>query len=315
MEGASLFVMCGLQCSGKSTKALQIADLFNAKILSSDKIREQYPSARNDTVFRLLYEKMNDLLGEGTNVVVDATNTTIKSRKQIFENLKVKCVKMCIIMNTPYKNCLKRLKKRNKTDYPHKFGPEVIERYYHSFEIPFYEEGWDGIFITNHPKYKDSKKFTSKLLKKAEKFDQKNKHHTQNLGDHMDSVGLRLENYFGNNENYTNIIQAGYYHDIGKMFTQTFKDGDPNAHYYHHANVGAYELLCNAGSYDIYVNESKELVFEYNTDAMIEWLFYINYHMQMFDVKTEKSEKKWREIFGELKFCYLRTFNECDKAR
>ena len=179
MGKTSLFVMCGLQCSGKSTKALQLAETFEATVLSSDKIREQYPSAKNDTVFRLLYERMNDLLGKGINVVVDATNTTIKSRKQIFENLKVECDKICIIMNTPYKDCIKRLKKRNKSDYPHKFDADVIKRYYYSFEIPFYEEGWDGIFIENHIRYTDSAKFSSKLLKKAVKFDQINKHHTQ----------------------------------------------------------------------------------------------------------------------------------------
>lgn len=315
MEKTSLFVMCGLQCSGKSTKALELAETFDATVLSSDKIREQYPSAKNDTVFRLLYERMNDLLGKGINVVVDATNTTIKSRKQIFENLKVECDKICIIMNTPYKDCIKRLKKRNKSDYPHKFDADVIKRYYYSFEIPFYEEGWDGIFIENHTRYKDSVKFSSKLLKKAEKFDQKNKHHTQNLGDHMDSVGLKLSNHFGSDGEYINLVSAGYYHDVGKLFTQTFKDGDPNAHYYNHANVGAYELLCSVGSYNVFSNEFGDIIFEYDTDATLEWLFYINYHMHMFNITTKKAENKWRGIFGDLKFCYLRAFNEFDKAR
>ena len=132
-----LIVMVGLQCSGKSTKAKHIASGIQATILSSDKIREEYKNANNDTVFRLLYERMNDLLEKGIDVIIDATNITIKARKQIFQNLKVDCDKCCHIMNTPYEECLKRLKARNKTDYPHKFDADVIKRYYYSFEIPF----------------------------------------------------------------------------------------------------------------------------------------------------------------------------------
>ena len=310
MDKPELVVMCGLQCSGKSTTARDIANSCQAVILSSDKIREEYKNANNDTVFRLLYERMNDLLGKGINVIIDATNTTIKARKQIFQNLKFDCRKVCYIMNTPYEMCLERLKKRNKTDYPHKFDADVIKRYYYSFEIPFYEEGWDEIYIENKPFGCDSVNYCSKHLSMAEGFDQQNKHHTQNLGDHMDSVGFSLSQKTSN----LNLSQAGYYHDIGKLFTQTFRDGDPNAHYYNHANVGTYELLCYAGCYD-YKNSGDFIEECYNSKDTLEWLFYINYHMHLFNVQTEKAEKKWRGIFGDEKFDNLRLFNECDKAR
>lgn len=305
-----LLVMCGLQCSGKSTKAKECAEKYGYTVLSSDKIREEYKNAKNDTVFRLLYERMNDLLGKGIDVIIDATNITIKARKQIFQNLKVDCAKICHIMNTPYEVCLERLKERNKTDYPHKFDADVIKRYYYSFEIPFYEEGWDSIHIENHPDDEDGFNFASNLLKLAENFNQQNKHHTQNLGDHMGSVSFRLDDLTGN----TNLVTAGAYHDVGKLFTQTFKDGDPNAHYYNHANVGTYELLCGSGCYDIMFDDNKSSIV-YNTEETLEWLFYINYHMHLFNVQTEKSEKKWRGIFGDEKFNNLRLFNECDKAR
>lgn len=310
MDKPELIVMCGLQCSGKSTQAQDIANACQAIILSSDKIREERKNANNDTVFRLLYERMNDLFGKGINVIVDATNTTIKARKQIFQNLKVDCRKVCYIMNTPYLECLERLKKRNKTDYPHKFDADVIKRYYYSFEIPFYEEGWDEIYIENEPSDLESINYCSEQLSISEEFDQQNKHHTQNLGDHMENVGYCLSQKTSN----LNLSQAGYYHDIGKLFTQTFRDGDPNAHYYNHANVGTYELLCYAGCYD-YKRSGEFIATTYNSKDTLEWLFYINYHMHLFNVQTEKAEKKWRKIFGDEKFDNLRLFNECDKAR
>ena len=305
-----LVVMCGLQCSGKSTKAKVFAESLRGVVLSSDKLREEYKNAKNDTIFRILYEKMNDLLEKGIDVIIDATNITIKARKQIFQNLKVDCDKCCHIMNTPYEECLKRLKARNKTDYPHKFDADVIKRYYYSFEIPFYEEGWDGISVENEPDDEDGFNFASNLLKLAENFNQQNKHHTQNLGDHMESVSLRLDDLTDN----TNLVTAGAYHDVGKLFTQTFRDGDPNAHYYNHANVGTYELLCKSGCYDI-EHKNDISITRYNIKNTLEWLFYINYHMHLFNVQTEKSEKKWRAIFGDEKFNNLRLFNECDKAR
>ena len=305
-----LIVLCGLQCSGKSTKAKEIAENLRGVVLSSDKLREEYKNAKNDTIFRILYEKMNDLLAKGIDVIIDATNTTIKARKQIFQNLKVDCFTHCHIMNTPYEVCLERLKERNKTDYPHKFDADVIKRYYYSFEIPFYEEGWDGIQVENQPLGKKSRFYASNLLTQADGFNQQNKHHTQDLGLHMQTVGSRLEDKTQN----LNVITAGYYHDVGKLFTQTFRDGDPNAHYYSHANVGTYELLCKSGCYDI-EHKNDISITRYNIEETLEWLFYINYHMHLFNVQTEKSEKKWRGIFGDEKFNNLRLFNECDKAR
>ncbi len=304
---ANLIVMCGLQCSGKSTKAESLSLEHSAIVLSSDKLRLEFPDADNDFIFKRLYSQMNMALEKGINVIIDATNTTIKARKKIFQNLKVDCEKICHIMNTPYEVCLERLIKRNVSDYPHKFGEDVVQRYYYSFEIPFYEEGWDIIDIENMPTMKQSVEFSSDLLEQAEKFNQNNKHHTQLLGEHMNTVGLLLKEKAVN----INLEFAGYYHDIGKLFTQTYKEGDPNAHYYNHSNVGTYQLLCNVGCYDIF----KGKIDVYNTRETLEWLFYINYHMHLFNVNTEKAEKKWRAIFGDEKYNNLVLFNEADKKR
>ena len=48
-------------------------------------------------------------------------------------------------------------------------------------------------------------------------------------------------------------------------------------------------------------------------DEILEFLFYVNYHMHPFFVQSGKSEKKWKDIFGEEKYNKLFLFNECDK--
>mgnify|MGYP003294990791 CR=1 FL=1 len=72
--------------------------------------------------------------------------------------------------------------------------------------------------------------------------------------------------------------------------------------------------MCKSGCYDI-EHKNDISITRYNIKDTLEWLFYINYHMHLFNVQTEKSEKKWRGIFGDEKFNNLRLFNECDKAR
>lgn len=307
---AELIVMCGLQGSGKSTKAKELASLKNATVLSSDELRKIYPEAKNETIFSILYKQMNELLKDGKSVVIDATNTSIKSRRQIFLNLKEKCTKTCYIMNTDYETCIHRVEKRNLDLESHKVPIEVVKNYYHSFEIPFYEEGWDDIIVDNIPTRESSKEILNNLLERCDKFNQNNKHHTQLLGEHMKTVSANLLLYIslvGLNTDSLALFISAKYHDIGKLFTQTYKEGDPNAHYYNHANVGAYYLLCNCGFLD-----DNNLI---DKDFFLKVLFYINYHMQAFDIKTDKSKKKWSEIFGEKNLENLFILNNADKTR
>ena len=82
-----LVCLCGLQGSGKSTYANELVSSLHIKIVSSDAIRKEFPSAKNDTVFQIVYKRINEYLKQGFNVCLDATNTTIKARKQIFLNV------------------------------------------------------------------------------------------------------------------------------------------------------------------------------------------------------------------------------------
>lgn len=304
----TLLVLCGLQCSGKSTYAKELIKSIESTkpdyktiIVSSDKIREENPNLPNDKVFNKVYADINYWLRHNDNVILDATNITIKARRQIFARVTEPCYKIIHVFNTPFNECVKRLEERNNSDYPFKFSKEIIEKYYHSFQIPFYEEGWDAININKKWDKNYSDKIKDTLLKAAEGYNQQNKHHTQDLGQHLKSVYEKCIEL-----NTKRIVQiAGYFHDVGKLFTQTIGP-DGQAHYYDHANVGTYILLCNCGMYEF--NNG----WYYDTKKTLDWLFYINYHMLMHNMTKEKTIKKWTEIFSEEKFKQLKLLNQAD---
>lgn len=294
---SKLIVTCGLQCSGKSTKAKELSRQYNATILSSDRYRYDFPDDNNETIFKKIYSKMNELLIQNQNVIIDSTAISIKARKQIFNNLKVDCEKICYIMNTPIEVCRKRLEERNNSDYPNKVPLEVLDKYYKSFEIPFMEEGWDVIMMDRTIPADQIIPYDMAILKKCVGFNQHNKHHTQDLDKHLLSVVHYLEERHVSSV----LFRAGLFHDVGKLDTQFYKPNDENAHYYNHANVGAYNLMCNT-----YYNGNFD---------NLTYLFYINYHMKPHDWQTEKSKEKWKRIFGEEKYSNLLLFNEADKYR
>lgn len=297
-----LYVLCGLQGSGKSTYAKKFKlGMYGDEtivIASSDEVRKQYPDAKNETIFQFVYQMANDALADGKSVIIDATNITIKSRRQVFANIKVDCEKICVVFCTPYEECVKRVKDRNalsKATGDHFVPLDVLERYYKSFEVPFIEEGWDYIWfsgISNIIDTRSDDEIIADLVKQADGFDQHNKHHTKNLGDHMRATGDFLARHYPKE---MSVVRAGYLHDVGKLFTQTFGE-DGQAHYYSHANVGAYEILSR--------------VF-----MPIDWLdvvFYVNYHMHLYNIQSDKAEKKWERIFGGEKWQMLKMLHEAD---
>ncbi len=287
-----LYVLCGLQGSGKSTYARKLEKEEGCFVVSSDEIRRQYPNAKNDTVFQMVYRLANDALIDGLNVVIDATNITVKSRRQVFANIKADCHKQCVVICTPYEKCVKRVENRNilsQATGDHFVPLEVLERYYKSFEVPFNEEGWDSIVCVQDKIVEDWA--VSKLLNQADGFDQHNKHHTQDLGQHMRATSDYLVQKYAPD---CPVRIAAYLHDIGKLFTQTFGE-DGQAHYYNHANVGAYELLTRVEAPDLW-----------------EVVFFVNYHMHLYNVQSEKSIKKWRSLFGDKKWQQLNDLHEAD---
>ena len=297
----TLFVLVGIQCSGKSTWARTL----KVSTISSDELRKEFPTYDNDKIFRELYKRANNALRLGCSVIIDSTAITIKSRRKMLNAIKVPCIKKAIIFNTPYEECRERLIKRNKEENSHKVPLEVQRKYLESFEVPFKEEGFEFIQLYNELEEDVIKNNEIQIWKKLRGFNQNNKYHTQTLDKHLQSTF----NYLRDNKLSENIslLQASLYHDIGKLFTQKYKEGDTNAHYYNHANVGAYWFLCNGGI----LSEGFE-GYRYLEGETLDCVFYINYHMKLYDLGTQKSKDKWGKIFGEEKFRNLRLLHEAD---
>lgn len=307
-----LIVMVGLPGSGKSTEAKKLKDLYSisfdkVEIFSSDTYREKILGNENDQsdnqkVFDTLYRDMKAFLESDSNVlaIFDATNVTVKSRKKIFEILpkdkKIEVVAQ--VVNTPYATCIDWDNKRDR-----KVGKDVVTKFYKQYQHPQKFEGFDYIFFTRPYAIEDIKKydylhlnnlfFTNHMMN----FDQHNPHHTRSLGDHCIEVG---EAYNVMDPRFT----AGYWHDVGKLFTQTFDDNGI-AHYYEHQNVGTYWLITHWNYWvisDIIMNNIQEI------------LFYVNYHMHCHrQFKSEKSKEKFKKMVGEDLFNKLIDFGVKDE--
>lgn len=281
-----LTLMVGLPASGKSTYAKEMAD-DNTVVLSSDDYRkkllgDENCQENNEIVFKTLYKDAIELLESGKNVVIDATNINMKARRRVLANFSnMKIVREAIVMATPYELCVSQDKARERT-----VGEEVIKKFLYRFEIPMSYEGFDVVDIVKNGTCYD----LNEIGEKAVGFEQKNSHHLYDLSTHCvycyESVCCRTTNRA--------LTEAAAYHDIGKLYTQTFGE-DGQAHYYSHHNVGAYYYMCCGNVGDIYE------------------IFYINFHMLPFFWKDEKTRHKYKKLFGDYLYNNLMILHECDK--
>lgn len=302
----SFIMLIGLSASGKSSIAKQLRNKGYI-IHSSDKIREEIlgdytDQTQNNKVFTEMYRRTKNSLLNGQSVVYDATNLTIKDRKSILSVVRdIKCKKIALLVVKNFEQCILDNKDR---EYP---VPEyVIKKQMYKFQIPFKEEGFDEVLITygGNPfeLYRHTEKdfcqdkrneLTAKMT-----MEQKTKYHKHSLIIHCLMTSITL--FKGGKKD--KLVEAGLLHDVGKLFTQTIDIDTGEAHYYGHANVGAYYLLCN-----------PYLVMANNNKSFLDILFYINYHMNVFDWKTVKTHNKYKSIFGENKYNNLIYFNLADK--
>lgn len=311
MDKPNLVIMIGISASGKSTVAKQIVErnkVLNYIIVSSDAIRGEIceggvsDQSKNEEVFRIFHRRIKENLLKGNNVICDATNITMKSRRAIFNAVKdIDCYKDGYIVVKKIEDCIKDNKNNDRITVP----DDVIYKQIKKFQIPFYNEGFDNIFIKDATTYDDIPylQICSKRYLQMLKFDQKNPHHNQTLGEHCDFV----TNMFKEEYRYPQYYNfAARYHDLGKLYTQTF-DENGIAHYIGHENYGTYLLLTDY--YKLH-NDKKFL-----NEEILDLLFLVNYHMLPMNWNTEKSKEKWRKIFGDYRYQLLIDFNKCDKAR
>ena len=312
-----LYIMCGLPASGKTTEAKKIVAEDGAEYVSSDEIRKELYGdescqSNNQKVFEHYYQRMNQYLSEGKDVVIDSTNVTLKSRKRILSECKVNCVKILYVIATPIEYCYENDSKRER-----QVGKEIIDKFWKSFQFPQGFEVFDSIVIiqNNHEKKFDVG-FFEETIKKMNDFDQKNPHHKFTLGEHCLITKKLLEKMINNTDSFyekrlfftekvkKSVCYAALIHDVGKMFTQSF-DKDGVAHYYNHANIGTYYLVSHMSEF---LDSIDKDCFQYVSYI----LFLVNYHMLAHEIHTEKAINKYKNLFGEDLFNLLMKFQKCD---
>ena len=313
------YLMVGLAGSGKSTIAKEIEYAIcmsspkydeygradKVVLISSDDIREEIlgdvnDQTQNDKVFSYIHKLIKQAVRDYNHIIVDATNLTIKNRRALLNCLddKKDYHKIAYIVNTPIEKCKENNSKRDR-----KVPEYVIDNQAKKFEIPFANEGFNSIFLHHFPAYNcgalKEEVLLNNITSLMDGFNQKNHHHIYDLGTHC----RKLHEELSKRTDDKILLCSALVHDIGKLYTGAPKeDGSGEYSYKQHNNFGAYYLITNLEKI-----ESNRL------DEILELLFYVNYHMHPFFVQSGKSEKKWKDIFGEEKYNKLLLFNECDK--
>ena len=303
MSKQTCYLCVGISGSGKSSIAEALAKFHNAVLVSSDTIRGELSfvedQSRNEEVFNIFHKRIRDGLNEGSSVIADATNLTLKSRRQIIDIAKripnVEIV--CVLIATPWGTCIERDKKRNRS-----VGEEVLRKQLRKFQIPFYEEGFDDIVVVKTmPPIFHTNGILLDMEKAMDDFDQKNPHHKHDLLGHCVLTFNEFERVYKAEK--CDYWDGAFYHDLGKLETQTI-DENGIAHYYNHENVGAYRYFINR-AYD----NSK-----FKGKALLDSTFLINYHMMPFTWKEPKTLEKYKKVFGEETTEMLIYFNERDRS-
>ncbi len=296
-----IVILCGLIASGKSRFAKEYSERIGAVVVSSDEYREkeygnQETQGNNQSLFDKIHSDIIFLLKSGNNVIFDATNLNRKHRMALLQKIPAGIRKECFILATEYEKCIAYNKLRDR-----QVPENVINRYWKSFQVPCYNEGWDSIDIA-YNYYNQESYWVQNFLNLADKFDQKNIHHSFTLGEHS----RRVHEYLCNKGVPSEVSFAGLLHDNAKLHTQTFTDhkGNPSetSHFYGHESAGAYEYL-------FYGNKYRYSKYEILFGALL-----IELHMRMYNLKTEKAKNKVIDIIGEEGFKYLTLLHEADRA-
>lgn len=136
-----LIIMCGLPRSGKSTKCREEWQPMGYVVVNPDKMRIAYHGKafypeKEREVWTMAEVFVKMLMLQGNNIVLDATNISVKGRAKWIDIAKQNKYKAFIHwVQTDKEECLRR--NHGEGAVP----PEVIERMSTKFEAPTQAEG------------------------------------------------------------------------------------------------------------------------------------------------------------------------------
>ena len=289
-------MLVGLPGSGKSYVAKH--HYPHCTHLSSDAIRGELWGDENDQrdptiVFNEMKKRTKEALARGESVVYDATNLNSRKRSALVRDIKSKFPNVechCMLILCSLKECKRRQGQRER-----QVPDEVIDRMVRQFEVPYYNEGWDRIYLIGNGPKQNIDKEHSRLLSTPH---DNPYHSTGSIDSHCTMTFANLQDAINKGNiltvlNKKILLEAAYQHDLGKRKTKTFVNtkGETTevAHYYGHDNVGAYLWLTGdkRGEWDeiafltigllIQLHMHPYFTFDKSKDAFVRWCDLRNY--------------------------------------
>lgn len=145
-----IYMMVGIQGSGKTTFAKKLSKESDVVIISTDLVRKNNPHFKEEEVWPYVYEQVALNSKAGKNVIFDATSITPKVRKRFMEEIiKFDCnpVFGAYFLNTDKMKCHNRVVDRNKIEGELYLPPEVVFSYSERLIPPTIDEGFKVIYI------------------------------------------------------------------------------------------------------------------------------------------------------------------------
>lgn len=147
---AKIIMLIGIPGSGKTTYSKELSNKYDAKVVSTDKVRQTFVGIDEKEVFPTVYRLCIEEIKEEKNVILDATHITPKVRKRSFDALDeygVSYEKVAVFVETSVEECARRVEKRNQDPNELFLPVEVVYSYGKNIIPPSKEEGFDEIIL------------------------------------------------------------------------------------------------------------------------------------------------------------------------
>lgn len=298
----TLFMMIGPAGAGKS----YIAKQFICPIVSSDAIRlelfgDEDDQSHNQEVFNEVHRRIKNHLSNGESCVYDATNLSRKRRIGFLKQLPKDVEKVAIVVATEPDIIYAQNKARDR-----QVPEEVIQKMLQRMQLPIMKEGWDKISYVPHP---NNKKIRDDYLEDTVDYDQENPHHSLCLYGHLTAAASyvlkNIDRYDLSLDEAKLAFEAALFHDIGKPICKTYQlwSGkiDNYAHYYNHAEVGAYLIACTIDN-----DSANKNIPNFYTNLIT----IVQHHMDSF--ADEEWLEKFKNKYGERMAHIMKLVHEAD---
>lgn len=139
----TIHLMVGIQGSGKTTFSKRLSQSLNIKIISTDEVRKEFPTIKEEMVWPLAYDMCANEIKNKKDVIFDATSITPKVRKRLYDNIKERTENFqigCYFFKVDVNTCKTRIANRNLIEGEIKLPLEVIDKYNDSLTFPTFDE-------------------------------------------------------------------------------------------------------------------------------------------------------------------------------